>query len=113
MPWVNTVYQANWPAGPLGTRKWSMSAAHSLAGVLPSSPAPTKKMLAPLSVHEISSARNAALLLLSSQLRPRSSRPSFHVSAANLTASIVSFELMATVLLSSCSSLPPYVHSNG
>src|SRR5919199_3382075 len=113
MPWVKARNQANWPVGPFGGRKWSMSSAHDLGGVLPSRPAPTKKMLAPLSVHEISSARKAALLLLSSQLRPRSSSPSFHNSAPNLTASIVSLELIATVLPSCSSSLPPNAHISG
>src|SRR5690349_2769533 len=113
MPWVKTVYQANWPEGPFGTRKWSISEAHSLGGVLPSSPLPTKKMLAPFNVHEISSARNAALLLLSSQLRPRSSSPSFHRPAAYSTAAMVSLELMATVLPSCSSSLPPKAHITG
>src|SRR4030088_610069 len=113
MQWVKSRNQANWPLGPLGGRKWSIVSAHGLGAVLPSRPAPTKKMLAPLSVAESSSARKAVLLPLSSQLAARLSRPSSHIPLAKVTAAIVSLELIATVLPSCSTSLPPKAHSNG
>src|SRR3979411_241539 len=112
MQWLKSRNHANWPLGPLGSRKWSIVSAHGLGVVLPSRPAPTKKMLAPLSVAESSSAKKAVLLPLSSQLAARLSRPSSHLPLANLTAAIVSGELMATVLPSSVTSLPPCAHSS-
>src|SRR5580704_2520006 len=52
--------------------------------------------------------RKARLLLESSQARPPSSIVSFHSATANLTDSMVSLELMATVLPSASTSLPPH-----
>src|SRR5262249_52982140 len=57
--------------------------------------------------------RKARLLLVSSQARPPSSMASFQKPTANLTASIDSLELMATVLPSFSTSLPPKDHRNG
>src|SRR5919202_691230 len=113
MPWVNTVPHRNWPAGPFGFRKWSMSSAQGFlsAGLAPR-PALTKKMLEPLMVQESSSAAKAVLFELSSQLRPRSSKASFHSPTTNLTASSVSFELMVTVLPSASSFLPSSRYSS-
>src|SRR5205823_3066146 len=65
---------------------------------------------APLLVALMVPDRKARLLLESSQASPPSSIVSFHKATANLTDSIVSLLLSATVLLSSPISLPPHDH---
>src|SRR5215467_4153022 len=65
-------------------------------------------MLAPFIVAEIVPARNARLLLLSSQASPPSSRHSFQKATVNLIASIVSLLLMTTLPLSSTSVAPKH-----
>src|SRR5207245_328569 len=65
-------------------------------------------MLAPLIVAEIVPARNARLLLLSSQASPPSSRQSFQKATVNFRASIVSLLLMTTLPLSSISAPPKH-----
>src|SRR5689334_24981042 len=58
-------------------------------------------------------ARNARLLLLSSQASPPGSQQSFHKEMANLTDSMVSLLFSATVLPSASTSLPPQDHRKG
>src|SRR5207249_12027896 len=65
-------------------------------------------MLAPLIVAEMVLARNARLLLLSSQASPPSSRQSFQKATVNFRASIVSLLLMMTLPLSSISAPPKH-----
>src|SRR5215831_13078787 len=65
-------------------------------------------MLAPLIVAEIVPARNARLLLVSSQASPPSSRQSFQKATVNFSASIVSLLLMTTLPLSSISAAPKH-----
>src|SRR2546425_3241771 len=67
-------------------------------------------MEAPLMVAEIVPDRKARLLLLSSHASPPSSQASFQKPTANFTDSSMSFELMATVLPSFSTSLPPHDH---
>src|SRR4030088_143244 len=57
--------------------------------------------------------RKARLLLESSHASPPSSLVSFHNGTANLTDSIVSLLLSATVLPSASTSLPPHDHKYG
>src|SRR2546426_10309347 len=67
-------------------------------------------MEATLMVAEIVPDRKARLLLLSSHASPPSSQASFQKPTANFTDSSMSFELMATVLPSFSTSLPPHDH---
>src|SRR3712207_5135008 len=69
-------------------------------------------MLAPFWVAAIVSARNARLFDESSQASPVSSNASAQYVFSSLTASIVSFELTATLPLASISE-PPYDHISG
>src|SRR5579862_7876580 len=69
-------------------------------------------MEAPFSVEEIVPARNARLLLESSQARPPSSQQSFQNAIPNLTDSIVAL-LLRTTLLPLSTSMPPYDQSSG
>ena len=57
--------------------------------------------------------RNARLLLASSHASPPSSQASFQKPVANLIDSTVSLELIATVLPSFSTSLPPHDHMYG
>src|SRR5262245_47186283 len=70
-------------------------------------------MDAPLRVALMEPDRKARLLLASSQASPPSSHASFQKATANLTDSTVSLLLMATVLPSFSTSLPPHDHMNG
>src|SRR5256886_8663030 len=65
-------------------------------------------MLAPLIVAEIVPARNARLLLVSSQASPPSSRQSFQKAPVNLRASIVCLLLLTIFPLSSISAPPKH-----
>src|SRR6266571_4912367 len=57
--------------------------------------------------------RNARLLLESSHASPPSSQASFQKPTANFSDSTVSLELIATVLPSFSTSLPPHDHMYG
>src|ERR1700743_147403 len=70
-------------------------------------------MDAPLSVAEIVPARNARLLLESSQARPPSSKQSFQKPTAYFTDSIVALLSRTTVLPSFSTSMPPNDQRNG
>src|SRR6059036_853759 len=70
-------------------------------------------MEAPLRVAEMVPERKARLLLVSSQASPPSSYPSLYIATRNLTDSTLSLELMATVLPSASTSLPPHDHRYG
>src|ERR1700683_532080 len=69
-------------------------------------------MGAPSSVEEIVPARNARLLLESSQAKPPSSQQSFQKATPNLTDSTVSLLLRVTLPPLS-TSLPPYAQRRG
>src|SRR5215472_2415067 len=70
-------------------------------------------MEAPLSVEEIVPARNARLLLESSQARPPSSQQSFQNATAYLTDSRVCLLFSVTFLPALSTSAPPNGHRNG
>src|SRR6185503_4060526 len=70
-------------------------------------------MEAPFSVAEMVPARNARLLLESSQARPPSSKQSFQNATANFTDSSVALLSRTTVLPSFSTSMPPNDQRNG
>src|SRR3989442_832961 len=99
------------PAGPFGSKKCPILSAIPGAAVSGLFRA-TKSMLAPFNVQAIVSARNARLLLLSSQARPPSSHAANQNSFTNSAAAKVSLLLSATLPLSSTST-PPKDHNKG
>src|SRR3990170_1119062 len=67
----------------------------------------------PLAVELNSPARNARLLVVSSQPKPLSSHASFQNAWRNFTDSSVAFELMTTFFPLSSTSAPPKSQSSG